>query len=118
MALLTLIYHSFLKIQINNFFDFLSILGCHKAGAKFLSSRPTRDINLYEPFHYVKVFTGFPACAGRETSKNFDVMKRFIKIYISGWPGAKELRTGLMATKNGQEVKKIVDLYLQKTMVY
>lgn len=43
------------------------------------------------------------------TDKNFDVLKRFFKIYISNWPGAKELRTELMATKSGQEVKDIVD---------
>ena len=33
-------------------------------------------------------------------NKNFNVMKRFIKIYINGWPGAKDLRSKLMTTKN------------------
>ena len=36
--------------------------------------------------------------------KNFDVMKRFFKIYIQNWPGAKDLRTALMATKTKEEV--------------
>jgi nifR3 family TIM-barrel protein len=38
------------------------------------------------------------------TNKNFDVMKRFIKIYISGWPGAKELRDELMKIKSAPEI--------------
>ncbi len=36
----------------------------------------------------------------RGTSKNFDVMKRFFKIYVNNWDGAKELRVKLMGTKN------------------
>lgn len=36
--------------------------------------------------------------------KNFDVMKRFFKIYINGFPGAKELRTELMNTKSRVEI--------------
>ena len=51
-------------------------------------------------------------------NKNFDVLKRFFKIYISEWPGAKELRTQLMATKNGREVKDIVDSYLKNSVLY
>jgi len=58
-----------------------------------------------------------PLC-GLGASKNYDVLKRFFKIYISGWPGAKELRTEIMATKSGQEVKNIVDLYLKNNMLY
>lgn len=49
--------------------------------------------------------------------KNFDTLKRFFKIYITGWEGSKELRTELMATKNGQEVKRVVDFYLKNSMV-
>lgn len=43
--------------------------------------------------------------------KKFDVMKRFFKIYINGWPGAKELRASLMATKNKEQA---VDLLLRE----
>ena len=45
-------------------------------------------------------------------NKNFDTLKRFFKIYINGWDGAKELRMKLMATKSGQEVKGVVDRYI------
>ncbi len=40
--------------------------------------------------------------------KNFDVMKRFFKIYINDWPGAKDLRAQLMMTKNKEEVLQIL----------
>ena len=40
--------------------------------------------------------------------KNFDVMKRFFKIYINGYPGAKELRAQLMTTRNKEEVLAIL----------
>lgn len=36
--------------------------------------------------------------------KHFDVMKKFFKIYISGWEGAKELRVELMKAKNEEDV--------------
>src|SRR3989344_6014580 len=36
--------------------------------------------------------------------KHFDVMKKFFKTYISGFDGAKELRTELMKTRNEQGV--------------
>lgn len=43
--------------------------------------------------------------------KNFDVMKKHFKAYVSGWKGAKELRIKLMQTKNYKEVKEVVDKY-------
>jgi tRNA-dihydrouridine synthase len=46
--------------------------------------------------------------------KSFDLMKKHFKAYVSGWPGAKELRVSLMQTKNASEVKKIVGKYLKK----
>lgn len=42
------------------------------------------------------------------TSKNFDTLKRFFKIYINGWNGAKDLRMKLMAAKSGQEVNRYI----------
>lgn len=39
--------------------------------------------------------------------RNYDNLKKFYKIYISGWPGAKELRTRLMNTKNLAEAIKV-----------
>lgn len=40
--------------------------------------------------------------------KSFDLMKKFFKIYVSEWDGAKELRTKLMETTNRMEVEAIV----------
>lgn len=42
-------------------------------------------------------------------NKNFDTMKKFFKVYISGWPGAKDLRSELMLTKNQQDVVAIIE---------
>ena len=39
--------------------------------------------------------------------KNFDVMKKHFKAYVSGFLGAKELRIKLMETKNAAEVRSI-----------
>jgi len=38
----------------------------------------------------------------------FDTMKRFFKVYVSDWPGAKELRAKLMMAKNKQGVVDIL----------
>lgn len=40
--------------------------------------------------------------------KNFDAMKRFFKIYINGWAGAKELRAKLMMARNKEEALKLL----------
>lgn len=40
--------------------------------------------------------------------KNFAVMKKHFKAYVSGWDGAKELRTKLMETRNARDVGVIV----------
>lgn len=40
--------------------------------------------------------------------KHFDVLKKFFKVYISGFDGAKELRVKLMGAKNRKEVLSIV----------
>ena len=44
--------------------------------------------------------------------KNFNVMKKHFKSYISGFPGAKELRNKLMACKNAKETEKIILAFL------
>ncbi len=41
-------------------------------------------------------------------NKNFDVMKKFFKVYIHGWEGAKELRMELMNARNKEDVAKII----------
>lgn len=53
------------------------------------------------------------------TVKNFAIMKKHFKAYVSGWAasearvGAKELRVKLMDCNNLDEVKRVVDLYLK-----
>ena len=43
-----------------------------------------------------------------EEGENFDAMKKFFKVYISNWSGAKELRTKLMTVTNKQDVVDIL----------
>ena len=52
---------------------------------------------------HIKLFTEF---WGKE--KHFDVMKKFFKVYISGWDGANDLRIRMMAAKDREEVEEIV----------
>ena len=44
--------------------------------------------------------------------KDFNIIKKHFKAYVSGWDGAKDLRVKLMETKSFKEVKKIVTNYL------
>jgi len=44
--------------------------------------------------------------------RNFAVMKKHFKAYVSGFPKSKELRVELMETKNAKEVEKIVKKFL------
>ena len=46
--------------------------------------------------------------------KAFHLMKKFFKIYVNGFDGAKELRIKLMEAKNKDEVKKIVYDFLKQ----
>ena len=48
-----------------------------------------------------------------KNKKNFAVMKKHLKAYVSGWEGAKELRIRLMEAKNAKEVKNITFSYLK-----
>lgn len=44
--------------------------------------------------------------------KNFSIMKKHYKAYVSGFDGAKELRVKLMETKTASEVEEVVEKYL------
>lgn len=44
--------------------------------------------------------------------KNFAVMKKHFKAYVSGWDGAKELRAKLMETKNASEAERFIKEFL------
>lgn len=54
---------------------------------------------------YVKTFKGI---------KNFAVMKKHFKAYVSGWDGAKELRVKLMEAEDVRGVARVVRGYLKK----
>jgi nifR3 family TIM-barrel protein len=45
--------------------------------------------------------------------KNFAIMKKHFKAYVSGWEGAKELRVKLMESNGLGDVEKIVKEYLK-----
>lgn len=49
---------------------------------------------------------------GENRVKNFSVMKKHFKAYVSGWDGAKELRVKLMEAESYKEVEKIVKKYI------
>ncbi|MFA6416259.1 MAG: tRNA-dihydrouridine synthase [Candidatus Paceibacterota bacterium] len=46
-------------------------------------------------------------------TKNFAVMKKHFKAYVTGFPGASDLRIKLMATENSQAVEAIVRDFLK-----
>ncbi len=54
---------------------------------------------------HLKLFTEFWG-----DSKHFDTMKKFFKVYVSGWDGAKELRAKLMMAKNAKQIFNILKL--------
>ncbi len=43
--------------------------------------------------------------------KNFNLMKKHFKAYVSGWDGAKELRNRLMEARDANEIKRVIDAY-------
>ncbi len=69
---------------------------------------PAEKIQLLKK--HIKLFAelwGNPSISSGQT-KPFDVMKKFFKIYISGFDGAKELRIKLMTARNPVQVEKIL----------
>lgn len=44
----------------------------------------------------------------------FHVMKKHFKAYVTGFPGARELRVALMGTANASEVQTLVDMFLKE----
>ena len=49
--------------------------------------------------------------------KNFNILKRFFKIYTSNFVGASQLRQELMQTNNLEEVRAVVDAFSSKILV-
>ncbi len=73
-----------------------------------LTKTPAEKIELLKK--HIKLFTelwGDSSTSSRQ-AKNFDVMKKFFKVYISNWDGAKELRIKLMAAKSDMGLDQIL----------
>ncbi len=45
-------------------------------------------------------------------TKHFPVLRKFFKVYVSGFPGAQELRIQLMETQNPEETEHVVASFL------
>ena len=46
--------------------------------------------------------------------KNFALMKKHFRVYVEGFPGARELRAQLMETNTAAEVEKLIEAFLQE----
>ena len=55
--------------------------------------------------HHLDLFDRYQPTLGRP----FETLKRFFKIYIRDFDGAKELRDQLMHTKNTDEVRQLIN---------
>ena len=76
----------------------------HSEGAEL--SITTRKTELIALLHYhLDLFDHYQPALGRP----FETLKRFFKIYIRNFDGAKELRDQLMHTKNTSEVRQILE---------
>ncbi len=70
-------------------------------------------------FEHAKLFNklycggGNAKKSSKQNHKNFAVMKKHFKAYVSGWDGAKELRVQLMEANAYKEVEKIVKEYIK-----
>src|SRR3989344_7671038 len=64
-----------------------------------------RDLKLSILLEHTKLFEKI------NKGRKFNVMKKHFKSYVSGFPGAKELRIKLMACKNAKEVELVLKNY-------
>lgn len=51
------------------------------------------------------------------SKKSYQVLKKFFKIYITGWPGAADLRSQLMDTATPAQARQVVSLYTTPSLV-
>jgi tRNA-dihydrouridine synthase len=70
---------------------------------------PDVDERLHLLMKHLGLFTSF-----WKESKNFHILRRFFKIYVSGFPGAGSLRADLMNTHSEEEVREILDRFRVK----
>ena len=85
-------------------------------GIKAIRSKKTYVPELKTPEFRIKVLIEHAKLFDRTFKgiKNFAVMKKHFKAYVSGWDGAKELRAQLMETNNFKEVAAAIKTYLNK----
>ncbi len=63
----------------------------------------------HEPAQMLEILEGhLQRYEANGRTKPFQILKKFFKIYVNGWPGAVDLRTRLMETKNPDEVWAIL----------
>ncbi|MDO8469961.1 MAG: tRNA-dihydrouridine synthase family protein [bacterium] len=56
------------------------------------------------------------AGSGSHNIKNFDVMRKHFKAYVSGFPGAADIRAELMGTEDSWGVQAVVDKYIANSV--
>ncbi|MDO8492329.1 MAG: tRNA-dihydrouridine synthase [bacterium] len=71
-------------------------------------SLPTTDEKLQIMVEHAKLFEKLLG-----QTKSFAIMKKHFKSYVSGFDGAKELRTELMEAENAEQVETIVKKFLK-----
>ena len=88
-----------------------AMLGRAIFGNPWLFNQKIKPVSLAEKLkvlsEHAKLFEKF---LGKQ--KNFAIMKKHFKAYVSGFDGAKELRIKLMATKNAEAVGKVIKGFL------
>ena len=81
--------------------------GVFKDPFVFNPNKSIRDLNLNERLDLVETHVDrFAEQYG--TKRNFEVLKRFFKIYVSDFDGANEIRQKFMEVKSFNEVKELI----------
>jgi tRNA-dihydrouridine synthase len=75
----------------------------------FAGVEKTKEQKLKILLEHTKIFDKL---LGKE--RNFALMKKHYKAYVTGFSGAKELRVKLMETNSYLEAKKLILAYLSK----
>lgn len=78
-------------------------------GAKHPSVEHRIELALRHTRYFLEEYT-----IDGELTKNFNLMKKFYKVYIQGFDGAKELRTQLMGARNYEEIEEICNNFQKR----